>query len=111
MIGRKEMLAPVLDPLHGAVELARDGRYQEVLRVEFAANAETASRIRHIHDDGAFGKIEHGRKHAAVEEWHLGDAEHRHTLVDGVPDRCQPARLHGNGGMPLNREALATYVI
>ena len=105
------MLAPVLDPFHGPIEPARDGGDQEVLRVEFTANAEAASRIRHLHDDRALRKIEHRREHAAVEERHLGDAEHGHALPISVPDRCQPARLHGNGSMPLNGEALAPHVI
>src|SRR5207247_10278500 len=69
-----------------------------------SANAEPASCLAHIHHDRALRKIEHGREHAAIEEWHLGDAEHGDALLRGVPDRHQPARLQRNGGVPRSEE-------
>ena len=54
MVGREEMLAPILDPLHRAIKLAGQRRDKQVLRIELAANAKAAARVRHLHDDGAF---------------------------------------------------------
>ena len=110
MIGREEVLAPILDPLHGPVELASQRRDQQVFGIELAANAEAATRIGHLHDHGFLGKAEHGCEHAAVEEWHLGDAEYRDALLGGVPARREPTRLHRNGGVPLHRETLAAHI-
>jgi hypothetical protein len=111
VIGRQEMLAPVLDPFDGTIELARDRRDQEVLRVEFTANPEAAPRVRDLHDDGGFRKIEHGREHFSVEERDLGDPEHGHALLVRIPLGGQAPRLHRNSGVALNGEALAPHVI
>ena len=95
MVGRQEVLAPVLDPFHGAIESARDGGDQEVLRVEFTANAEAASGIRYLHNDGALREIEHRRQHAAVEERHLGDAEHGHAFASASQTAASPRVSRG----------------
>ena len=51
MIGRDQMLAPVLDPFHRAVEPLGGDADQHVLGIELAANAEAAADMRFVDVD------------------------------------------------------------
>ena len=45
MVGRDQMLAPILDPFDRLLELQRGGADQHVFRIHFAADAEAAADI------------------------------------------------------------------
>src|SRR5581483_9649043 len=49
MVDGEQMLAPVLDPFHRAVDLARGKWNQKVLRIEFTAHAEAAADVEFDH--------------------------------------------------------------
>jgi hypothetical protein len=55
MVGRHEVLGPVLDPLHRASGLAGEVGYQEVLGVELAPDAEASPRVGLLHADPVEG--------------------------------------------------------
>jgi hypothetical protein len=55
MVGGHEVLAAVLDPLHGPAELHGRPRDHEVLRIELPADAEAAPRLQLHEVDEVFG--------------------------------------------------------
>ena len=110
MIGGEQMLAPILDPLHRPAAEARRERDQEVLRIELAARAEAAADVVLHHADGAFRQTEMFCQHAPVEERDLGGAVDGQLTARRIPFRQQPARLHRDGAVALDREALAANV-
>ena len=72
----RQMLAAVLDPFHRPADQPRRERDQEILGIELALDAEAAADVDLDHVDVVFGDAEHRRERAAVEEQHLGGAEH-----------------------------------
>ena len=54
VIGRDEMLAPVLDPFHRPADRLRRERDQEILGIELAAHAKAAADVALDHGDGVF---------------------------------------------------------
>ncbi len=95
VVHRHQVLAPVLDPLHRPVDMARGERDQEVFRIELAARAVAAADVVLDHLDGVFRQIDLLRQDAAVEERHLGGAGHREPALGSVPLGHDAARLHG----------------
>jgi hypothetical protein len=53
VVGRHQVLAPVLDPFDGTADMTGCERDQKVLRVELAAHAEAAADVGLDHVDGA----------------------------------------------------------
>ena len=68
------MLAPVLDPFHGAADQTGGERDEEILGIELAAIAEAAADIVLDQGDGVFAETDLPRQDAAVEERDLGRA-------------------------------------
>ncbi len=93
VVGRHQVLAAVLDPLHRPAEQPRGERDEEILRIELAAHAEAAADVGLQHVDGVLADAEHLGQHAAVEEQHLGGAEHRQARFRGVPFGDDAARF------------------
>src|SRR5207237_8764706 len=54
VVGGEQVLAPVLDPLHRAAELARGPGNEKVLGIELAAHAEAAADVALDHVDAFF---------------------------------------------------------
>ena len=92
--------------------MARRERDEKVLRIELAAHAEAAADVVLDHVDGALGKPQHGREHAAVEEqrpwWRR---KRRASAFAASHSAMQPARLHRHRGQALAAEALAADVL
>ena len=74
MVHRHQILAPVLDPFHRPLDVARRERDQEILGIELAARAEAAADVVLDHVDLLFRQADLRRQDAAVEERHLGRA-------------------------------------
>src|SRR5262249_60806229 len=90
--------------------MARREWDEEILRIELAARAETASDVV-LHDlDGAFGQSHLFRQGAAIEKQDLGAAGKSETPARRVPFREQPARLQGQRHVSLGAKALAPDV-
>ena len=107
---RHQILAPVLGPLHRAADDTRRERNQKILRIKFAARAETAADVVFQHAHRCLGQLHHLRQRAAVVERHLADAGDRHALFRGVPVGDQAARLHRHRAVALHLEMLAADV-
>ncbi len=104
MIGGGEVLAAILDPFDRPAGEARRERDEKIFRVEFAARAEASADVVFHHPDRALGQLHLLRQYAPVEEGDLGRAEHREAAERAVPFRQQPARLHRNRAVALDRE-------
>ena len=111
VVHRHQVFAPILDPADRPAQAARRERNEEVLRIELAARAEAAADIDLDEVDGFRLKAEHAGEHAPVEERHLDRAMQRQPSLRCVPVGQQPARLHGQGGVALDAEALAPRVV
>src|SRR5690242_13853065 len=108
MVAGEEMLAPRLDPLHRATELARGKWNQEIVGIELAADAERAARVAFHHADVRFRHAEKRRQDPAAEERRFGRSPYGHVVP--LPFGEDAARLHRHGGMPMHGEALAPAV-
>jgi len=58
--GREEVLAPRLDPLHGAAQPPSQRRDQHFLGVDVALDAEAAANVGRDHADRGLGEIQRG---------------------------------------------------
>ena len=82
VIGRDQVLAPVLDPFDRLAEFERGRAHQHVLRIHFAADAEAAADMA-LKQLNALGfPPEHQRQAVSVPVRHLGGAVHfQHAIV------------------------------
>ena len=106
VVRRHQVLAPVLDPLHGAPQSHGRPRHDEVLGIEFAAHAEAAADLELDEVDQMLGMAEQVGQDAPVEVRDLGDAPEREHPRSRIVGGREPARLHRHAGVTLDREAL-----
>jgi hypothetical protein len=104
VVGRDEVLVPVLDPLHRPANTARCKRDQVVLGIELAADPEGASDVHLDEPDRFDGKVEHLSEHRAVEVLYLRGAPHGETAGFGVELGDETARLHRDAGVPMHAQ-------
>ena len=110
VIGGKEMLPPVLDPLHRMASEAGGKRDEIILGIKLAARAEAAPNIVLNHPDRALRQPHLLREHTAIDKRDFRRAVHGHLALLCVPVREQPARLHGYRAMTLHAELLPSNV-
>ena len=110
VIGRDQMLAPVLDPFHRPADGLRCERNEEILRIELAAHAEGAADVALDHGDGVFRERKLRREDTPDGEGDLGGAIDRQVAARRVPIGEQAARLHRHRGVALHPEALAPHI-
>ncbi len=110
MADRGEVLAPVLDPLDRVSVLTRRESDEKILRIEFAAGAETAADIELDIVDGRLRQPHHAGHGAAIEKRQFCRAGDREMILPGVPLRKQASRFHRQRGVPLHAEAFASDI-
>jgi hypothetical protein len=74
VVGGDQMLAPVLDPLHRAIEPHRCDTDQHVFGIKLAADAEAAADVRLVALHRRRRALEHSRQKLLVPVRHLGGA-------------------------------------
>ena len=90
-----EVLLPVLGPLHGASELHRRVRHEELVRVEqHDLGSETAAHVGGDDVDARLGQAEKHRQAAADRGRRLGRVVDREPVLVGRPARPHGACLH-----------------
>ena len=94
LLGRDEVFAAVLDPLHRLAEPHRARGDERVFRIERALGAEAAAHVRRDHADLVLGEIEHVHEDALDAMRRLrGDVERVAAGIE-IGHRNAPARLH-----------------
>ena len=105
MVGREQMLAPVLDPLDRALEAQRREARQDVLGIELAANAEAAADVALVEMDAAPAA---DRACAAmalpVDVRDLGGAVQLEQAGRGIVAGDRAAGLQRHAAVPADRE-------
>ena len=86
MIGRDQMLAPVLDPFHRPVEAHGGDADQHIFRIEFAADAEASAHMRLVHVNRRRRALEHAREQLAIAVRHLGGAVQCRLRIRDSPE-------------------------
>ena len=74
LIGRHQMLAPVLDPFHRAAEPQRGEADENVLGIDFAAHAKAAADMAFVQMHARRLAAEHAGQRVAVPMRYLGGA-------------------------------------
>ena len=74
VVGRHQVLAAVLDPLHRTAQAHRRPRHHEVLGIELAAYAEAAAHLELDEVDQVLGMAEQVGENPSVEVRHLRHA-------------------------------------
>ena len=95
-----ERLAPVLDPLDGAVETMRGGRDGDLLAPHDALLPEPAAHVRHGHAHRPFRDPQRAREHRADLVGHLRAGLHEQLVVPVVPRRDDAPRLQRERVLP-----------
>ncbi len=108
MVGGDEMLPAVLDPFHRTAGQARGERNEEILGVEFAADAEAAADVVFHHADRGFRQSHLLRQDAAVGERHLGRPMNGEPAV--LPFGDKAAQLHRHRRVALHLEPLPAHI-
>ena len=104
MIGRDQMLAPVLDPFHRPIELFRGDADQHVLGIKLAADAEAAADMGFVDVDAARRQPEHARQQFLDAVRHLGGAVQFENVARGVVAADGAAGFQRHAGMPADGE-------
>ena len=104
MVGRDQVLAPVLDPFHRPAEPQRCETDQHVLGIELAANAEAAADMTFEQVNGRGIAPKHAGDVVSIPVRHLGGAVHLHDVVRGIVARNRAARFQRNAGMAPDRQ-------
>ena len=99
MIGRDQVLAPVLDPLHRPAQAERAEADQHILGIELAANPEAAADMAFIKMHGRRIAAEHPRDGVPVPVRHLRGAVELQHVAAAVVARNRPARLQRHTGV------------
>src|ERR1700730_15790003 len=84
MIGGEKMLAPILDPFHGAPEAQSTEGDEYVFRVKLAADAEAASDMPLFEMDGFRLAAKHAGEIVARAVRHLGRAVEFEHIARGI---------------------------
>ena len=110
VVHRHQILAPVLGPLHRAVDEARRERDQEIFRVELAARAVAAADVVLDHLDRLDRQADLTGQNPPVEERHLGGARDGELALGGVPLRHHAARFERQSVVPAGAELFAALI-
>ena len=100
MIGRDQVLAPVLDPFHRPPKPQRGEADQHVLGIKLATNAEPAAHMALEQMHARSAAAEHAGDAGAIPVRHLGGAIKLQHVAGGVVARDGAARLQRHAGMP-----------
>src|SRR5580693_7464022 len=101
------MFTTILDPFYWPTHPYGRKGYEEVLRVEFAANAESAAYIVFDELDLFFGKPELLCQDAAVRERNFRRAGHGQPAACCIPFSKQAPCFHRHCGVTMHAETLA----
>ncbi len=104
VIGRHQMLAPVLDPFDRPAEPHRREADEKILRVELAADAEAAAGIAFLEHDGSGAAAEHAGERIAVAVRHLRGAVQFDDVARRIMARQGAARFERHAAMPADRQ-------
>ncbi len=104
VIGGDQMLAPVLDPFHRAIELFGGDADQNVLGIKLAADAEAAADMGLVNMHRTRRDAEHARQQFLIAVRHLGGAVQFENAARGVVAADGAARLQRHAGMPADGE-------
>ncbi len=100
--GREEMLAPVLDPTHGASEPERQCGDDELFRDGAPLSAEASADIRRDHVDLAFRQPEEAGEAVSCRVRTLGGEVDHQLVPPRVPVRHDSSALQVNGHLPVH---------
>ena len=107
VVGRHEVLAPALDPLHGPPELQGGERHQDVLGVELTAHSEAAAHVDLGEPQRAQRDAEDRREDRPVDVNALGGADQMELAAARIGRHDdETARLQRRRGLPRVGEAL-----
>ena len=104
VVGGDQMLAPVLDPFHRALQPHRRDADQDVLGIELAADAEAAADVRLVALHRRRRAVEHARDQLLVAVRHFGGAVQFQHVARGVVAAERAARLQRHAGVPAAGE-------
>src|SRR5512135_946284 len=102
MIGRDQMLAPVLDPLYWTLELERGGADQNVFGIDFATYAEATADMTFVELNGCFFPPQHVRDCIAIPVRHLGGAMQLQNVTCLIVACNSTTRFERNAGVATN---------
>ena len=102
MIGGDQVLTAIFEPFHRAMESLGGDADQDVFRVKFAANAESAADIRFMNVNCARRQTEHARQQFLIAVRHLGGAVQFKNAVRRVIAADCAARFQRHAGMPAD---------
>ena len=97
-------LAPLLHPLHGAAELARQQAQRDLLGIEDGLHAEAAADVGRDHAHAALGQLEELGQQMAREMRHLRARPQRQLVLGGVPVGDAAAALEGRRALAVGAE-------
>ena len=104
VVGRHQVLAPVLDPFDRPAEAHRGEADQHILGVELAADAEAAADIALLQHAPRRAAAEHAGERVAVAVRHLGGAVQLQHVARGVVARQRAARLQRHAAVAADRQ-------
>ncbi len=104
MIGRNEMLAPILDPLDRSFEPQRAQANEHVFGIELAPNAEPAADMAFVEMHRRRRAAEHPGDLVAVPVRHLGSAMQLQYVARGIVACNGAAGFHRHSGMAADRQ-------
>src|SRR5512139_1011402 len=96
MIGRDQMLTPVLDPFDRALELESGGADQNVLGIDFAPNAEPAADMTFVELNGLSFPPQHLGDCVAIPVRHLGGTMQLQNITCFIVTCDSTARFERN---------------
>jgi hypothetical protein len=104
LVGRHQMLAPVLDPFDRPAEPQRRECHEKIFGVKLAADAEAAAGVALFQHHGGRVAAEHARQGVSVAVRHLGGAVEFEHVAGGVEAGERAARLERDGAVPADLE-------
>ena len=111
VVGRGQVLHPVLHPLHRASQPEGCEGDEEVLGVEFAAHAEAASHVRLDEVDAFLFDLQVAGKDCPVGVGYLGGTPDTHVSVGGVVAGNEATGLHRVGRVAVGAEFFPPRVL
>src|SRR4051794_27449597 len=100
LIGAHQMLAPVLNPFHRPAKPHGGDQYQHVLRIEFAADAETAADMAFVHVQRRWAAFEHAAQGFAIAMGNFCSAVQLQEVTRGVVAADGATGLQRHAGVP-----------
>ena len=104
MIGGDKVFAAILYPLDWPPQAQSRGAYQNVLRIKFAANAETAADMTLVEVNGSRGASEHAGDLVSIRMRHLGSAMQLEHVANRIVSGDRAAGFQRDAGMPPDRQ-------